>query len=143
MADLPERSKNTVMAQLTGEQTVPGKPGPHCPAGAAPRGWEFKEDKLKVLAELTKLRQICCDPRHHTTRITRRGAPSSIRAWSSCAAHSTAHRILLFSQFTGMLDIIGKRYKGGTSPSLSSPGASSKESAPRWSRSSKRARFRL
>ena len=67
VADLPEKIEDTVMAQLTGEQRKLYLANQDRIAQQVQHreASEFKKDKLKVLAELTKLRQICCDPRLH------------------------------------------------------------------------------
>ena len=67
VADLPEKIEDTVMAQLTGEQRKLYLANQDRIAQQVQHreSSEFKKDKLKVLAELTKLRQICCDPRLH------------------------------------------------------------------------------
>lgn len=91
VADLPEKIEDTVMAQLTGEQRKLylanqdriAQQVQHREAG------EFKKDKLKVLAELTKLRQICCDPRLHYEDY-KAGSAKLDTCMELCAAHSTA-----------------------------------------------------
>ena len=65
---------------------------------------EFNKNKLQVLAEITKLRQICCDPslcfEHY------RGEAAKVDACLDLvrSAMDGGHRILLFSQFTSLLD---------------------------------------
>ena len=81
--------------------------------------------------------------RVYTTRITRRGAPNSIRAWSSCTAHSTADIASCCSASLRVCSILSvSAWPRRTSPSLSSRALRLRRAAPRWSRSSKRARFR-
>ena len=89
---------------------------------------EFKKDKLKVLAELTKLRQICCDPRLHYEDYKAGSAKLDTCMELVHGALDGGHRILLFSQFTGMLDIISKRLAKEDIAFLKLTGASSKES---------------
>ena len=85
-------------------------------------------DRLKVLAELTKLRQICCDPRLHYEDYKAGSAKLDTCMELVHGALDGGHRILLFSQFTGMLDIIGKRLSKEDIAFLKLTGASSKES---------------
>ena len=130
VADLPEKIEDTVMAQLTGEQRKLylanqdriAQQVQHREAG------EFKKDKLKVLAELTKLRQICCDPHLHYADYKAGSAKLDTCMELVRGALDGGHRILLFSQFTGMLDIIGKRLAKEDIAFLKLTGASSKES---------------
>ena len=130
VADLPEKIEDTVVAQLTGEQRKLylanqdriAQQVQHREAG------EFKKDKLKVLAELTKLRQICCDPHLHYADYKAGSAKLDTCMELVHGALDGGHRILLFSQFTGMLDIIGKRLAKEDIVFLKLTGASSKES---------------
>ena len=130
VADLPEKIEDTVMAQLTGEQRKLylanqdriAQQVQHREAG------EFKKDKLKVLAELTKLRQICCDPHLHYADYKAGSAKLDTCMELVHGALDGGHRILLFSQFTGMLDIIGRRLAKEDIAFLKLTGASSKES---------------
>lgn len=66
-------------------------------------------DKLKILAMLTKLRQICCDPSLLYENYDGESAKleQCIELVKSCI--ESGHKILLFSQFTSMLDIIADR----------------------------------
>ncbi|MCD8160209.1 MAG: DEAD/DEAH box helicase [Clostridiales bacterium] len=67
------------------------------------------QEKLKVLVLLMRLRQICCDP-----RLCLDGYQGESAKLESCMelvseALSGGHRILLFSQFTSMLELIRQR----------------------------------
>lgn len=66
------------------------------------------EEKLRVLAEITRLRQICCDPSlvfedYEGSSAKRAGCLELVER-----AIDGGHRMLLFSQFTSMLDILAK-----------------------------------
>ncbi len=62
------------------------------------------EGKLKILAALTRLRQVCCDP--DLCFENYEGPESKLEACMELCAGmvSNGHQILLFSQFTSMLD---------------------------------------
>ncbi len=67
------------------------------------------QEKLKVLVLLMRLRQICCAP-----RLCLDGYEGESAKLDSCMelvseALSGGHRILLFSQFTSMLELIRQR----------------------------------
>lgn len=67
---------------------------------------EFKKGKIEILSELTKLRQLCCDP----SLLYDNYKDASIKT-EMCMnliedAIDGGHKILLFSQFTSMLDIL-------------------------------------
>lgn len=65
---------------------------------------EFKTSKITILAELTKLRQICCDPSLVFTDYKADSAKTEMCLNMICNAVASGHKILLFSQFTTMLD---------------------------------------
>lgn len=70
---------------------------------------EFQRNKIQILAELMKLRQICCDP--GLCFEDYRGESAKLEACVDLvrSAVEGGHKILLFSQFTSMLELIGKR----------------------------------
>ncbi|HAG68855.1 MAG TPA: hypothetical protein DCL38_02650 [Lachnospiraceae bacterium] len=72
---------------------------------------EFKSGKLMFLAKLTGLRQICCDP--SLIYEDYRGGSAKLEACLELISQAIdgGHKLLLFSQFTSMLDIIGERLK--------------------------------
>lgn len=65
--------------------------------------------KLKILAALTQLRQICCDP--HLCFENYAGGSSKLEACLELVSGmvENGHQVLLFSQFTSMLDILRPR----------------------------------
>ena len=67
------------------------------------------EDKVAVFAVLMRLRQICCDPRLIADNWT--GGSAKLEACMELvtAAVEGGHRILLFSQFTSMLELLAQR----------------------------------
>ncbi len=70
---------------------------------------EGEKSRFEVLAMLTKLRQLCCDPKLIYDDYDGESAKleQCIELVSNCV--DAGHKILLFSQFTSMLDIIQKR----------------------------------
>ena len=64
---------------------------------------DFNKNKLKVLAELTRIRQICCDPslcfEDYNGGSAKREACMELIA----SAAESGHKMLVFSQFTSML----------------------------------------
>lgn len=67
------------------------------------------EDKMAVFAVLMRLRQICCDPRLLADNWTGGSAKLDACMELVTAAVEGGHRILLFSQFTSMLELLAKR----------------------------------
>ncbi len=64
---------------------------------------EFRGSKIEVLSELTKLRQICCDPALIYDRYTGNTAKREMCIDLIRKAVSGGHKVLLFSQFVSML----------------------------------------
>lgn len=67
---------------------------------------EFSKNKLKVLAELMRLRQICCDPSLCFEKYDGESAKLDSCMELIESAMDGGHRILLFSQFTSMIEIL-------------------------------------
>jgi len=72
-------------------------------------GEEFRENKLQILAEITRLRQICCDPALVYEDYTKGSAKLEACLEVIGSALEGGHKILLFSQFASMLKILEKR----------------------------------
>lgn len=72
---------------------------------------EFQKNKIQILAELMKLRQICCDPGLCFENY--RGESAKMEACVELvkSAVEGGHKMLLFSQFTSMLELIAQRLK--------------------------------
>ena len=70
---------------------------------------DFNKNKMKVLAELTRLRQICCDPGLCFDNYDGGSAKLDSCIELVQSAMDGGHKMLLFSQFTSMLDIIRTR----------------------------------
>ena len=88
---------------------------------------EFAAQKIQILAELTRLRQLCCDPGLVYENF--RGESSKLLMCMDLIKNAIdgGHRILLFSQFTTMLDRIQERLEREGIPYFSLTGATSKE----------------
>ena len=69
------------------------------------------EGKLRILAMLTRLRQICCDPSlvYDTYQDGSAKLEQCMELVESCV--HAGHKLLLFSQFTSMLHIIAERLR--------------------------------
>ena len=70
---------------------------------------EFGKNKMQILAELTRLRQICCDPSLCFENYKGEAAKLEACLQLVQSAIDGGHRMLLFSQFTSMLEILQKR----------------------------------
>ncbi len=92
---------------------------------------EFRNSKLQILAEITRLRQICCYP-----GLIYEGYKGNSSKLEMCMelvrnAVNGGHKILLFSQFTTMLDVLTERLKKEKISFYMLTGATSKEKRAR------------
>ena len=108
LEELPEKTETVLLAQMESEQRK------IYTANAAQVRGELKEldessDRIKILAMLTRLRQLCCDPSLVYENYTGGSAKleQCVELVKSCI--EAGHKLLLFSQFTSMLAIIEKR----------------------------------
>ncbi len=88
---------------------------------------EFRTGKLQILAELTRLRQLCCDP--SMVYENYRGEAAKVEACMELIRSGAAggNQMLLFSQFTTTLDIIARRLEKEKIPYYMLTGSTSKE----------------
>ncbi|MDD3252013.1 MAG: SNF2 helicase associated domain-containing protein [Lachnospiraceae bacterium] len=68
-------------------------------------------DKMQILAQLTRLRQLCCDPTLCFGSYKGGSAKLDTCVELIAGGIEGGHKILLFSQFASMLELIGKRLK--------------------------------
>lgn len=75
---------------------------------------EFKKNRIKILAGLTRLRQLCCHPALFVDDYNGSSAKFEQLLEIVEECRSAGKRMLIFSQFTGMLGIIGRElgYEG-------------------------------
>ncbi len=92
---------------------------------------EFRTSKLQILAEITRLRQICCYP-----GLVYEGYKGNSSKLEMCMelvqnAVNGGHKLLLFSKFTTMLDVLVERLKKAKISFYVLTGATSKEKRAR------------
>ena len=112
LKDLPEKQEAVVYSKLEGEQKKLYNA----------MLMQFREDilnmseegfgaeRMNVLAKLMRLRQICCDPSLCYENFTDVSAKLETCLELVRGAIDSGHKILLFSQFTTMLDKIAGRF---------------------------------
>lgn len=131
--DLPDKEESIVYAQMEGEQLKLYRSNAEKLSlllqDQMPE--EFAGMKLKVLAELTKLRQLCCDP--SLLYDDYKGASAKLDTCIELlgSAIDGGHSVLLFSQFTSMLDIIAARLDAEKVSYFMLTGSTSKEQRAR------------
>ncbi|MDE6846497.1 MAG: DEAD/DEAH box helicase [Lachnospiraceae bacterium] len=72
---------------------------------------EFRTAKIQILSELTKLRQLCCDPALIYENYESPSAKSAMCIDLIQNAVAGGHKVLLFSQFTSMLENLQVKLK--------------------------------
>lgn len=72
---------------------------------------DFNKSRMKILAALTRLRQICCHPSTFLENYQGGSGKLDLLMELIPEAISNEHRILVFSQFTSMLRIIEEELK--------------------------------
>ncbi|MEY8518000.1 DEAD/DEAH box helicase [Lachnospiraceae bacterium 29-84] len=129
LRDLPEKMEKAMLAQMEDEQ---GK----LYAAHVQRmkmmldnqtEEEFASQKLQILSELTRLRQLCCDPGLVYEEF--KGASAKLLMCMDLVKQAIdgGHRILLFSQFTTMLERLQEQMDKEGIPFLCLTGATPKE----------------
>ena len=68
----------------------------------------IERSRIKILALLMRLRQICCDPSLYLENYKGESAKLKLCLELVDECISTGHKVLIFSQFTSMLDILSK-----------------------------------
>lgn len=108
LKDLPDKIEKNMFAHLEGEQKELYQA--HVQrlqlqlAKQTPE--QFAGSRLKILAELTRLRQVCCHPGLIYEGYGKTSAKLELCIQLIKNAVDGGHKILLFSQFTSMLDIL-------------------------------------
>lgn len=88
---------------------------------------DFKKFRFQILAQITKLREICCDP--HLLYDNYHGKSDKLKATIDLIKSNleNGHKILLFSQFTSMLDILQEKLAKLKVPTFMLTGSTPKE----------------
>lgn len=114
LQELPEKIESKVIADMTKDQKKIY--AAYLKQAQGEVAAEIKErgldrSKIKILALLTRLRQICCHPAMFVENY--KGGSGKLETLLEIVGDSidSGHRLLLFSQFTSMHDIIGKALK--------------------------------
>lgn len=110
LQELPEKIENTIYAELTSEQK-----DMYCAylEVAKHQTEEYLNEggsgKLKILSLIMRLRQICCHPKLFDENYNHESGKFNLLMELIVNAKESGHRMLVFSQFTSMLEIIRER----------------------------------
>lgn len=129
LKDLPDKLEEVYYVKLEGEQQrlMDGQVAHMKMFLQKTEEPDFGKNKMKLLAELVRIRQICCDPSlcfedYHGSSAKREACMELIR--SGIAGE---HKMLIFSQFTSMLELLEEDLKGNTISYYKITGETSKE----------------
>ena len=113
LRELPEKLEQTVYAQMEGEQRrlYEAERQRLQEEIAEKSGEELAKSRLQILAGLTKLRQLCCDPLLLFEDYTSGACKVDTCMDLIQTAAESKHKVLLFSQFTSMFPILEERLK--------------------------------
>ena len=111
LTDLPDKFENVLTVKLEGEQRklYAAHEQRLRATLTKTKDADFNTKKIRILAEFTLLREICCDPR----LVYADAKNASAKLDAICELVSTcmdeSKKVLVFSQFTSFLDLIGTR----------------------------------
>lgn len=88
---------------------------------------DFQKNKIRILAELTRLRQICCDPSLCFDRYSDGSAKRDACLELIQSAIEGEHRMLVFSQFASMLELLEADLTAAKIPYYKITGSTPKE----------------
>ena len=125
LTDLPEKIENVITVPLEGRQRKLYAALEQELRSTLNRekDREYETGKIQVLAQLTRLRQVCCDPRLVYEALPEGGTQSETDRHGQSAkldaiedlvlsCQDAGRKMLIFSQFTSYLDLIAQRLRG-------------------------------
>ena len=111
LTDLPDKFENVLTVKLEGEQRKLYAAHEQRLRATLTKASDadFNTKKIRILAEFTLLREICCDPR--LVYADAKNASAKLDAISELVATCMGEgkKVLVFSQFTSFLELIGAR----------------------------------
>jgi len=109
LKELPEKIETTVICKMTEVQrniylAILSQVRNEIEFAIEQQG--FEKSQLQILAALTRLRQVCCHPSTFVDDYVGGSGKLELLEELTDSTLEGGHRILIFSQFTSMLDII-------------------------------------
>lgn len=113
LTELPDKMETVVYTPLEGEQKKLYTAAAFRLKTALEQEEEtqIQTNRFRILAQLTRLRQICCDPSLYYENYKGESAKLSACLELMESAMAGGHRLLVFSQFASMLNIIEGKLK--------------------------------
>jgi SNF2 family DNA or RNA helicase len=112
LAELPDKIESNLLSELTVEQKklyLATLEKIQKDAKQLLQGDGFNKNRMKILAGLTRLRQICCHPSLYVKDYTDDSGKFDQFLELIEELRENNRRVLVFSQFTSMLEIMQKR----------------------------------
>lgn len=109
LGELPPKIETRLFAEMTARQKSVYqahflRAKEECAGEVAARG--FAQSRMKILAWLTRLRQICCHPALFQEAYQGGSGKQELLLFVAGEAVAAGHRVLVFSQFTSMLRLL-------------------------------------
>ncbi|MCR4892177.1 MAG: DEAD/DEAH box helicase [Lachnospiraceae bacterium] len=128
LKDLPAKLEEVRYAEITGEQQrVYDAQVVRMKQMLASSGELKGEDRIRIFAELTRIREICCDPSLLFENYKGESAKREACLELIRNAMDGGHRMLVFSQFTSMLALLEEDLQKENIPYFKIIGATPKE----------------
>lgn len=129
LKDLPDKLEENMVAQMAGEQRKLYDAHVKRMKLMLDKQTEeeFRNGKIQILSELTRLRQLCCNPALVYENFTASSAKTEMCLDLLKNAIEGGHKILLFSQFTSMLENLQQKMKEAGISYYTLTGATPKE----------------
>lgn len=133
LRDLPDKIEKNTFIRLTGEQQelYDAEVKKLQLMLTRQSDAEFNTSKIKVLAELTRLRQICCDPGLFLEGYKGSAAKMDLAMELIENAAAGGHKVLLFSQFTSLFPQLMRKLEAAEHTCYMLTGATPKEERTR------------
>lgn len=133
LKDLPEKLEENIIVKFSGEQEQLYKAhvGRLKALLEGQSKEEFAKGKVQILSELTRLRQICCEPSLVYENYMGESAKLSTCMEMLKNAVEGGHKVLVFSQFTTMLSHLQRQMRKENIPYFSLIGSTMKENRAR------------
>lgn len=114
LTELPDKIESKMMAEMTAEQEKVYQAylqNIRQELNAEIKEKGFEKSKMQILAALTRLRQICCHPSTFIDNFYGESGKLKLLSQILNDILENGHRVLIFSQFTSMLEIIADELK--------------------------------
>ena len=111
LTDLPDKFENVITVKLEGEQRKLYAAHEQRLRATLTKASDadFNTKKIRILAEFTLLREICCDPRLVYADAKNTSAKLGAITELVATCMDEGRKVLVFSQFTSFLELIGAR----------------------------------